>query len=118
MVRLDSETFAKATELSQAEDRPLSYFIRHAVKHDVELRWRDGEWPIDPSLDFDNAAPPSAGSNTGHGWVRPRLDGSKARCGGPAICSECALEAGSLSPRSKPLDRDEVSPNFKKGGKK
>ena len=29
----------------------------------------------------------------GHGHVRPRKDGMKARCGGPAICSECAKEA-------------------------
>lgn len=32
------------------------------------------------------------GLNTGHGHVRPRPDGPKARCGGPAICSECARE--------------------------
>lgn len=30
---------------------------------------------------------------SGHGWVTPNLDGSKARCGGPAICRECAVEA-------------------------
>lgn len=32
-------------------------------------------------------------SNTGHGWVYPRLDGMKARCGGPALCSTCAADA-------------------------
>ena len=32
--------------------------------------------------------------NVGHGWVRPRPDGAKAKCGGPAICRECATEAG------------------------
>jgi hypothetical protein len=31
-------------------------------------------------------------SNTGHGHVTPRPDGVKMRCGGPAICSVCALE--------------------------
>lgn len=31
----------------------------------------------------------------GHGHVTPNADGSKARCGGPAICSQCAREAGS-----------------------
>lgn len=30
---------------------------------------------------------------SGHGWVKPLPGGAKARCGGPAICSECALEA-------------------------
>ena len=29
---------------------------------------------------------------SGHGWVTPNPDGTKARCGGPAICRECALE--------------------------
>lgn len=30
---------------------------------------------------------------SGHGHVTPNADGSKARCGGPAICSDCAIEA-------------------------
>lgn len=34
----------------------------------------------------------------GHGWVNPRADRSRARCGGPAICAECALEAASAHP--------------------
>jgi hypothetical protein len=29
---------------------------------------------------------------SGHGHVTPNADGSKARCGGPALCRECALE--------------------------
>lgn len=32
----------------------------------------------------------SDGSN--HGWIVPRGDGRKARCGGPTACSACALE--------------------------
>jgi hypothetical protein len=31
-------------------------------------------------------------ANTGHGHVRPRPDGMKARCGGPRLCSVCARE--------------------------
>lgn len=31
---------------------------------------------------------------SGHGHVTPNADGSKARCGGPAICPKCASEAG------------------------
>lgn len=31
-------------------------------------------------------------SNTGHGHVRPRPDGVKARCGGPGLCSVCLYE--------------------------
>ncbi len=30
--------------------------------------------------------------NKGHGHVHERPDGVKARCGGPGICSVCALE--------------------------
>ena len=33
---------------------------------------------------------------SGHGHVTPNADGSKARCGGPAICSVCALEFARL----------------------
>lgn len=28
----------------------------------------------------------------GHGWVTPNPDGSKARCGGPTLCSVCQQE--------------------------
>lgn len=34
--------------------------------------------------------------NTGHGHVWPRPDGVKARCGGPAICSQCSREAAGV----------------------
>lgn len=38
-----------------------------------------------------------ATDNTGHGHVRARPDGVKARCGGPFICRECAQEAAKFS---------------------
>jgi hypothetical protein len=28
----------------------------------------------------------------GHGHVTPNADGTKARCGGPMLCKECAVE--------------------------
>lgn len=31
-------------------------------------------------------------SNTSHGWVVPRADGARARCGGPALCATCKTE--------------------------
>lgn len=31
--------------------------------------------------------------NTGHGWVYPREDGVRMRCGGPRLCSVCATQA-------------------------
>lgn len=36
------------------------------------------------------------GTNTGHGHVWARPDGVRARCGGPALCSECARDAAHL----------------------
>jgi hypothetical protein len=39
----------------------------------------------------------------GHGHVVPRADGAKARCGGPAICGECARE---LALMNEALDRE------------
>lgn len=33
----------------------------------------------------------------GHGHVRPRADGMKMRCGGPALCSYCQREAAALN---------------------
>jgi hypothetical protein len=32
------------------------------------------------------------GQDIGHGHVWPRADGVLARCGGPAMCKQCALE--------------------------
>jgi hypothetical protein len=34
--------------------------------------------------------------NTGHGHVRPRPDGVRARCGGPGLCNECSQEKAAL----------------------
>lgn len=31
-------------------------------------------------------------TDTKHGWVTPRADGARARCGGPAICPTCQTE--------------------------
>lgn len=36
---------------------------------------------------------PGAYFGGGHGWVAPRQDGNKARCGGPSICELCRREA-------------------------
>jgi hypothetical protein len=40
--------------------------------------------------------------NQGHGHVHARPDGVKARCGGPKICSVCAVE---LAQAGAALDR-------------
>jgi len=35
--------------------------------------------------------------NIGHGHVWQRPDGVKARCGGPAICSDCAADQAAMT---------------------
>jgi hypothetical protein len=45
-------------------------------------------------------------SNTGHGWVVPRDDGMKARCGGPGLCAECRRERASLPMAPEPEDSE------------
>lgn len=30
--------------------------------------------------------------DTSHGWVKPRADGARAKCGGPDICPNCQTE--------------------------
>jgi hypothetical protein len=35
---------------------------------------------------------------SGHGWVTPNPDGSKARCGGPGLCPACSAEAITAKP--------------------
>lgn len=41
---------------------------------------------------FTEVAKPDYSQTLGHGHVKPRPDGVVARCGGPLICAECALE--------------------------
>ena len=76
-----------------------------AMAHEIEcmdeiIRVLQGFAPAAPADLFDvtpaQASPPSSGpgSNTGHGHVWDRPDGMRARCGGPAMCSECARDAG------------------------
>lgn len=49
----------------------------------------------------------------GHGHVTPNADGSLVRCGGPAICSVCALEQAqaiaSVKPTNHYIERADVT---------
>lgn len=42
----------------------------------------------------------------GHGWVTPRPDGAKAKCGGPGLCQVCAREKAALSGQLPPVKND------------
>jgi hypothetical protein len=76
---------------ANAEERPVGSWLRIAAKEKLARA----------------TSIPVVGDNTGHGWVRLRPDGANARCGGPAICTECAKEEAALNGRS------EVQPRFK-----
>lgn len=47
------------------------------------------------------------GTNTGHGHVWPRPDGMVARCGGPAMCQRCAIDAA----RTKQVKEPDMQTN-------
>jgi hypothetical protein len=98
--RFLDDLYAEIAAAADAEERPVGSWLRIAAKEKLGR--------LMPAISTSSTA-----VNTGHGWVRSRPDGYKARCGGPAICSQCALEAA----RSGHTTEREVSPNFKKGGK-
>ena len=47
-----------------------------------------------------------------HGHVTPRDDGAKARCGGPAICGDCALEYARLHYKADPAPPEPQYPKI------
>lgn len=51
----------------------------------------NGNLHIDQILESDHLT-----ENIGHGWLRRRPDGAKARCGGPALCRVCAKELADM----------------------
>ena len=49
-------------------------------------------------------------NNTGHGHVWDRPDGVKMRCGGPAICSDCAKDLSAMQSNLKPSEKSDLKP--------
>lgn len=49
------------------------------------------------STDSPGYEPHTCPPNTGHGHVRPRPDGARARCGGPPMCKTCRAEQVALT---------------------
>jgi DNA polymerase III epsilon subunit-like protein len=56
------------------------------------VRVLKGEAPTPAATPALPTRPNKPGTNTGHGHVWERPDGAKARCGGPAICRQCAAD--------------------------
>jgi hypothetical protein len=54
---------------------------------------------------------PGTPMHRGHGHVTPNPDGSKARCGGPRMCTVCALELAATieQPTGSPATSSEVT---------
>ena len=61
----------------------LWHLVR-ALKHGGEAAISTAAAPLKPN---------TPGTNTGHGHAWERPDGMKARCGGPALCRQCATDA-------------------------
>ncbi|MGU5243995.1 hypothetical protein [Pseudomonas aeruginosa] len=66
---------------------PDSNLVAHAANY-LTAKGLAGTPLRDPPAPVEQA-----GANVGHGHVFPRADGVKMRCGGPALCSECAADA-------------------------
>lgn len=49
-------------------------------------RWHGSFTPLSPDEVIRTAGP---GTNSGHGHVWPRPDGTRMRCGGPGLCQKC-----------------------------
>lgn len=53
-----------------------------------------------------SAVPAQGGkSDCGHGWVHPRADGVKARCGGPGLCNLCKKDQDSATKPAEPSEK-------------
>ena len=52
---------------------------------------------------------PNRYEGCGHGHVYPTEDGTKARCGGPAICSACASDLAHRDRINRPVLADVVA---------
>jgi len=108
-----------------AEARPVAWMAlayglpsQATTDEPTAIRWRKAGGEVvplytHPAPQPQPAQPPEAkpNQNTGHGHVRPRPDGVKARCGGPAICPECAREQAQLLAAPQP-GRQPVSEAF------
>jgi hypothetical protein len=95
----------------------------------VEIRWNQWrlavpaadlaevarEFAVGRPVEFGAGRPVTVGSNTGHGHVWPRPDGHKARCGGPALCAECARDYARVHDR--PWSRDALARPERVGGR-
>lgn len=99
--KLESRVTELNSRIEKLRERFRNMMVAPELIEDDECRWRAKN-----ALAHDDSAPNISApgpnnsyqqlTNTGHGHVRPRADGVRARCGGPGICSECALEKAKI----------------------
>lgn len=65
----------------------------HCTRPSCGAFGRPGKMKLPPA---PTAVPPVPAPRMGHGHVVPNPDGTRSRCGGPAICRVCALERAQL----------------------
>lgn len=79
---------------------------------DMILVWANEGDLLRLGSDYTPPPLPVLGPNWGHGHVRPRPDGQRARCGGPAICPVCATEqAQALRAQAAGTDKRPLCPH-------
>jgi len=96
--------------ISAADSTPTIYHTAHAAADLLRTVGREHFAAQDDLRRYKEAAMSASGSfsmtgtpigtrigtNTGHGHVWKRPDGAVAKCGGPALCTECARDLASL----------------------
>jgi hypothetical protein len=108
MIRTDSGTAERIAAAFHAAYETLAPSAGYETRKESAVPWADvpasnkalmiatveallGNHMIKPGPASGNPA------NIGHGHVRPRPDGMKARCGGPGQCSQCSIEFAQLN---------------------
>lgn len=71
----------------------------HAIANYLRRAYENLCTASDSRVDWGQVLPKPAPIKVtwGHGHVYPRIDGMKARCGGPGICSECSRDQSALN---------------------
>jgi hypothetical protein len=117
--RFPDDLYDEMASAAIAEERPIGSWLRIAAKEKLARErgeggknWANGEWPTDPSLDFDAAGKSRiAGPVPSTSNASPEIEES-LRDLSKDIAEQTRQEL------HKHLERNSVEPRFKKDGKK